>query len=239
MSGASMNHMVENFLPIFSNTCTRKLRYSGGTTILSPSGVLASQIYTLNGLYDPDITGIGHQPMGYDQVMPFYEHYHVLECNATVTFINRAAASRGFVALKITPDVALPASFDELLEEGRVCSDMLGGDGYQFNGTKVLRVKVNVPAVNGLTRRNFIASDGYRGSLSSNPAEQTYLHVAVWGSTTGMDVEVRVVLDYTAVFTEPRNLTSSYHILGDKALARKLGELKIEASGSAVHQRTH
>lgn len=33
--------------------------------------------YALNGLFDPEITGGGHQPMGFDQMMAWYNNYRV------------------------------------------------------------------------------------------------------------------------------------------------------------------
>lgn len=228
MSGSSVTHTIDSFLPVFPNMTVRKLRYCTGNVITATAGVLVSHVFSLSGLYDPDITGTGHQPMGFDQIMPFYEHYHVLHCNAHVTFTNKQSAYRGYVALKITPDTALPTSSDDLVEEGRAVVDPIGGANDAFNGTKVLKASVNVPAINGLTRANYLADTSSEGTIASNPTEQTYLHVACWSPAgQNLDVEFNVVLEYTAAFTEPRNLTSSATILGDRALRKRVGELKI------------
>lgn len=191
-------------------------------------GVLNTYVFSLSGLYDPDITGTGHQPMGFDQIMPFYEHYHVLHCSAHVTFMSATNTARGFVGLKVTPDVAPPASSDDLREEGRAVTDALAGAGLEFNGTKVLRTSVNVPAVNGLNKANFLANVDLRGTISSNPAEQTYLHVCAYSPQgVTMTTDFQIVLEFTAAFTEPRNLVSSSKILAERALDKRLSELKL------------
>lgn len=38
-------------------------------------GVVGSYVFQINGPYDPNVTGIGHQPLGFDQLMLMYEHY--------------------------------------------------------------------------------------------------------------------------------------------------------------------
>lgn len=228
MRGSSVTHTVDSFIPIFPNMTVRKLRYCAGNSVTASAGILASHVFSLSGLYDPDITGTGHQPMGFDQIMPFYEHYHVLHCSAHVTFQNRNATYRGYVGLKITPDTALPANSDDLVEEGRAVVDPIGGGNDAFNGSKVMKCSVNVPLVNGLSRANFLANDGMRGTISSNPTEQTYLHVCAWSPAgQNLDVEFNIVLEYTAVFTEPRNLVNSSKILGDIAIKERLAELKL------------
>lgn len=228
LSGSSVTHTLDSFLPIFPNITTRRLRYATGNTIVAASGLLTTHVFTLSGLYDPDITGTGHQPMGFDNIMPFYEHYHVINAKVHVTFMNKQSLYRGYVGLKITPDTAAPASYEDLVEEGRAVVDNIGGANDAFNGSKVLRASVNVPAVNGLTRKNFIANEATQGTIASNPSEQTYLHVCAWSpAAQSLDVEFYAVIEYTAVFTEPRNLTSSSKLLSERHLARRIEELKL------------
>lgn len=188
----------------------RKLRYNDYGVIDITSGVLGTYVFSLSGLYDPNITGTGHQPMGFDQLMAFYEHYHVLRCKAIVTFMCRSPNGHGQVALKVTPDTAPPGSGTDLVEEGRAVTDSVGGDNYQAQGTRTLSIDVDVPRVNGLTRQNYLADTDLQGTIASNPTDQTYLQLCHWSpSLNTMTVEWNIVLEYTAAFTEPRNLSSS------------------------------
>lgn len=50
-------------------------RYSFSHTV----GSQGNQQFRLNSLFDPDYTGTGHQPMGYDQITPLYHQYCVLD----------------------------------------------------------------------------------------------------------------------------------------------------------------
>lgn len=243
MSGHSGTAIRDSFIPVFPNMTTRKLRYNEYGVVDITAGALGSNVFTLSGLYDPFITGTGHQPMGYDQLMTFYEHYHVLRCKVTVTFMSRSSNGHGQVALKITPDTALPASGTDLVEEGRAITESIGGNNYEAQGTRTLSMTVDLPAVNGLTRANFLADPDLRGTISTNPAEQTYLQICLWSpSLDTMTVEWNAVLEYTAVFTEPRNLTSSVAALRTQTQPKQptmrsaFGEMKIDASPHVVRR---
>lgn len=189
----------------------RRLRYADANVLGVSSGALTTHVFSLNGLYDPNITGTGHQPMGFDQIMPFYNHYHVVRCRAHVTFACMDGSDRrGSVALKITPDTNPPTDIYSLIEEGRNVVEPISGPMSSEHGTKVLRCDINVPAVNGLSRANLLADTDYAGGIGLNPAEQTYLHICAWSTNLdNITVRFEVVLEYEAVFTEPRNLTSS------------------------------
>lgn len=203
-----MTTTVDSFLPVFPNITTRRLRYADRGAATSVSGVVGSYVFTLSGLYDPNITGTGHQPMGFDEIMPFYEHYHVLRASVHVTFEIEGNV-KGFVALKITPDTSVPSDPHTLIEEGRNVVDYIDATA-SYNASKVLRATIDVPGVMGLTRRNFLADTDTGGAINSNPVEQTYLHCCVWGNAVStVTVIINAVIEYTAVFTEPRNLSAS------------------------------
>jgi hypothetical protein len=44
---------------------------------MANSSGTGSQKFSLNGIYDPDLTGAGAQPLGYDQWAGFYQQYEV------------------------------------------------------------------------------------------------------------------------------------------------------------------
>lgn len=61
------------------------LRYSD-IKLYSPLGAGAAQgnIYSINDLRDPDVTGAGHQPMGFDQYMSQFRHFMVYAAKFTI-----------------------------------------------------------------------------------------------------------------------------------------------------------
>jgi len=62
------------------------LRYVDTYTLTSTTQALAKQVMRLNSIFDPDFTGIGHQPLYTDQFDNFYKRYSVLGAKLKATF---------------------------------------------------------------------------------------------------------------------------------------------------------
>jgi len=74
---------------LFPPKFKKRLVYSETSlTVASTSGSSNSYFFSANGLFDPNTTGTGHQPMGFDQMMLMYEQYTVFASKITVEFIN-------------------------------------------------------------------------------------------------------------------------------------------------------
>lgn len=65
---------------------TCKLRYVDEID-LDPAvgGLSVTKSYRANDLYDPDSSGVGHQPMGFDQLCLFYKSFTVTKSTIRVT----------------------------------------------------------------------------------------------------------------------------------------------------------
>lgn len=69
------------FVPTPNWKKTVRLRYYGYGT-MTPTATRYTEIHAfqLNSLWDPDTTGAGHQPYGYDEVTDFVTQYRVIAC---------------------------------------------------------------------------------------------------------------------------------------------------------------
>lgn len=78
-----------------------ELYYDEQLAVLSAqSGAL--YVFAGNDCYDPDVTGTGHQPLGYDQWSAFYSRYRVTSSNIEVK-LQRTSEACEFVVCP-TPD---------------------------------------------------------------------------------------------------------------------------------------
>ena len=57
---------------VISNSVVRRLKYCQEVSLNPTVGAVASADFAANGLYDPYLSGVGHQPMGFDQLMTFF-----------------------------------------------------------------------------------------------------------------------------------------------------------------------
>jgi len=75
----------------FPDKFRTKLRYCD--TIAWVGGAQASNTFRLNSIYDPDLSGTGHQPMYHDTLALVYGKYRVLGAKIKVVFAMRSPPS--------------------------------------------------------------------------------------------------------------------------------------------------
>jgi len=195
-SGAKL---VTNGDAPFGRTRKAKLIY-GDRYVIDDGG---TQVFSANGLYDPDTTGIGHQPRGYDQIMQMYDHYVVTRAKIEVWGGTIGVASVLSIRVRDGVDIA---SFDlkDVIEDSNGVYKVTG----QFSPGYVC-LEVDVPKFLG--RTNPMADPQLKGSDVAIPAEGAFFHVsastldAVEGSLNNVIVRIT----YDATFIEPKLPVSS------------------------------
>lgn len=201
--------LVERWMPIFPATITRKLRYCDVTGLGTTSGAITSTyVYRANDLFDPDFTSTGHQPMGFDQLMLWYNHFCVLHSKITIVAKN-TTASAPTICLRVDADSTPLTSINRILELGMCVTEVLENKG-AYGANKTLTMSVDISKVQGVRRSAMTADANLRGTASASPAEITYFHITMWdtAAVTG-SAAVDVWLEQTATFFEPRDLTQS------------------------------
>lgn len=196
----------ERWAPVFPTRTTKMLRYSTNFNIGATAGVVSSYVFVANGLFDPDFTGTGHQPMGFDQLMLSYNHYTVLDSRILVTFRNLGGLTTT-VALTSQANSAPITNIDQILEFGLNNSTTLEGKSISGD-VAVLEERMNIRKFVGVD--DPLDSPDLSGAVASNPLESEFFHVQCWdtvGNTTS--VHCNVVIEFRATFTEPRVLTPS------------------------------
>lgn len=198
-----------------------KFRYSQAFT-LDPSDVFesASRIYSANSLYDPDVTGTGHQPYLYDFWSQVYSKYTVTgaRCVMYPEYQNSGNLTPGTFGIIISKDTTLPATWnnDQFYEtvNGVGTKNKMGGT-IQFvqAGNSRARVVKNFSARKFLGIKDPTDGNTYSGltgnlGTGSSPATQVYflpyyLSNGVAGSANDPSATTfRVIIDYIAVLQD-------------------------------------
>lgn len=182
-----------------------KLRYST-TLALNPGlgSVPAVHVLSANGLYDPDITGVGGQPRGFDQLMALYDHcvctYTTIDCLYMPADSETAPMTVAVAARDFTTVGTSVADYTEL--SNSAWDTLSAIQGYKT------RVKMNLNPNVYLGRTKPLSDPDLKNSSLSNPTEQVYWHVTATAGFTGGDpgtVAVLTVIEYTVVFIEPKD----------------------------------
>jgi len=190
-------------MPMFGYRIRKKLNYWTSGTITSGASTANSYVFSANGLFDPDVTGTGGQPMSFDQMMTFFNHYTVHNATIRVIFMTNTAILRASVGLFVSGSSTTTTSIEQLLENGDGAIQVLAYAG-QFGGTATLSRYLDAARFQTVT--DVMDDPNMRGDSASNPAEQAYFHLIVYNpaSSATVSVDFQVIIEYDATFHEPR-----------------------------------
>jgi hypothetical protein len=201
--------VIERSMPLFPARFKTHLRYCDSLSLSTGAGIAGNYVYSANGLFDPDITGTGHQPMGFDQVMLSYEHYCVTRATMTLNVRHTATAQSGNVAILLTSGATPSTDYQRNLENGILVRERFNATPYEGSlGNLVATLDVarfgSVPKL--------LDNPDYKGTIAANPVEQSYFHISVWNADNANvgTFSVDVMIDYESWFFEPRDLTQSF-----------------------------
>lgn len=186
-----------------------QLRYCTSVTLSDAiGGVLDLHAFSANSIYDPDVTGVGHQPMGRDQWEIFYNHYRVLSSRITIQAGqgSPAAGAPIMTGCYLADDVTVPSTWTTIAEAGRDAC------------------KMNIPANQDILKlkQNYIQSKFYKGqganqsnlgaAMGASPSEQAYYIIYAQAAdelSTFVSRTYSVTIDYKVCFSEPKDLVAS------------------------------
>lgn len=198
-------------LPLSGFPSSKMVRLRYATTFtLNPGAGQAQQQFRANSVFDPDYTGVGHQPMNFDNWASVYDRYVVVRSKITVHRVpnSQAAIVPMCYGITQTSDVAGIsglASLDDLLEQKS--ASRWRSPNYTSNsagsGTNKVQKTFNA-------RRFFGVSDikdgqAYGALVTANPSHDAYFNV--WGSAIGGNTATAAhfiaTIDYTVLFRDP------------------------------------
>lgn len=185
-------------------------RYVEENVDLNPglAGIPAEYFFSANGLYDPNITGVGHQPVAFDEMVNFFDHYTVIYSQINVWANNIDTGISQFFGVKIDDDTTAAGSITRFVENGNCKWKQLGVTA-AGNSSALISMETNVSKFMG--RPSIMSEDDLRGDSAANPNDQCYWHLMAAPNVAQDSNIVRCLVEitYVAVWTEPRDLNLS------------------------------
>lgn len=185
-----------------------KLKYAQALTV---SGVgLQSFTWNLNSLFAPARTAhpSNHQPHGYDQFAPLYNRYRVYGVKYVISCAN-SEYNIHFACLPSNSAIPPITNVSECRENPRAQYRTQNPGG----SLKMLKGYVNLPALTGRTKSQYMADDSYQAIYNLSPTEIMTLPVFVQGMNddTGvaMTHTINIMLEYHVEFFDPVPLEQS------------------------------
>lgn len=207
---SNYNQMV-SIRPPFARSYLTKHRYCASISINPALSSTGNHIFSANGLYDSDITGTGHQVLGFDQLTPIYDHYTVLGSKLKATFVsnsNSGSTGAANVMISVSDSASPVTSLETVREQGGAVVGLM-------TNTNAVQSVVLVKTFS--TKKFFNRSDvkdcsELRGASNANPTEQAYFILTIDPLDSSLDVAgtwVQVEIEYITLWTEPKQLAQS------------------------------
>lgn len=196
---------------VVSSSQIVKLRYVERLTLDSSIATLAYDTFSATSCYDPYVAAGGHQPLGFDEWMNFYEHYMVLGSKITAIGSQTTAASAdAYLVAELKPSsAASTTNITTILEQKGANYRLITGRDGRFGSATVTAYYSPKKFFN---LRNPRDEQDLRGTASSNPVENAYFQISVTPSLSSTDpspVEVLCTIEYTVLLTERKPLAQS------------------------------
>jgi len=165
--------------------------------------------FRLNNVYDPNYTGTGHQPLGFDQWATFYNKYQVTKAAFRIHPVSQTSNTEE-IGFHINHSTTTPSGV-ELAKEKPYGKWILIGDS-DVSSQKVLRGYCYPAKILGVSYSKYKIEDNFTGACNgtSNPTG-VYLHIGVQNANrTGVDpVLLNVEIIYSTVFYDRVALSMS------------------------------
>jgi len=194
-----------------------KLRYSSTLVDFTASIGYYAHVFRLNSLFDPDYTGVGAQPLGFDQWAALYGSYRVIRASAKLT----AAASvsqaipmvMGFYP---STDATTESIIDNAMQKPRSSYQVVS-----WVGTNKNTVKRSYPlhAILGLTAEQYRTQPETAATVSANPGTPVYLTLfafnlnGTWSASASSNPTLVFELEFEVEFFLRQNIDESFRLL--------------------------
>lgn len=187
-----------------------KLPYSDFYTVnmVAPS-TGKTQVWNLNSIYDPDRTGVGHQPLGYDQWAGFYNKYRVFKVAYNISITNMGVDSAVMGGLTATNGSFGNFTSMEVFEQPHCRKFQVGNK--EGSSTKTLKGVINLPYITGRPLVAYKSDNIYGANFGSNPLENLTLNLQLFAlnQAAGTICQISTRIVYFVELYDPRPLPLS------------------------------
>jgi len=180
-----------------------KLRYCDYYQLIGATGLIALRRYGANCLYDPDVTGGGHQPYGFDQMMTYYGKSRVVKSRVDIQVAPTAVSVIAGVNLANTLISSTISTISGRMEYGRgtygIASPLYAAPSH-FESTYQ----------QGVVFKDADPADMWN-TVGANPSQIAYYEtwIAASDGASSATVDVVVSLEYDVEFKEPNVIVTS------------------------------
>lgn len=170
------------------------------------AGASATHLFNLNNVFDPDRSGVGHQPLGRDEWSAFYGVYRVLSSSITI-WMKNATDNKPFRLVLGANGITTGALGIDAGQEGRQRVKIGGHDNaiVKFGMFTKMHDAFNIPA------SQYYNADAYRASTGAAPARQGVwqIYAQPFDESTQTNLDFKVEITYYVNYSNPKFIAQS------------------------------
>lgn len=198
--GWPYNSLQGKYFDPFPTKMSAVLRYSDQIKLDPDTSTPARHHFRATSVFDPDYTGVGHQPYGFDQYAVLFNHYIVDK--AIITIRNANVGANCIVGISQLPEASAEFNNNTCRERKGTTFMTLPNDGQM----KVLMSTYNKNAVFTSAQESDLT-----GNVVANPDENYFWDV--WAVSNGFanppGLTLTIDITYFVTFSEPKQLKGS------------------------------
>jgi len=191
-----MTVAVSGSSPVPDRYITR-MNYSGLHALVTAGvGIPTVHVYRMASIYDPDFTGVGHQPLGHDELTPLYTKYVVTGIRYSVTFTNQSTTDYADIAVCCRPNSNTMPLMSTVFESSYVQRGVVGPETGSGN-IKVIRGSMTVSKIRGVSPSKVLNENEYAALIGASPVIVPTLQIYVENQSVAAAITVNARVDIT------------------------------------------
>lgn len=187
-------------------------RYAGVVSFSATAGAPTQYVWSANGMFDPDISGTGHQPYYFDQMTALYDHYVVIGSRIKIRVVPQGSSTAG------TSNI--PMLITLFVNDNTSATGTNPAQQAEYQSGKTVLTANSFDRAYTFTRKwsakktfggSILANTELQGTSSTNPSEQSYYNLSVVSADGSSTVAVLAyaVIEYIAVWKEVIDVAQS------------------------------
>jgi len=210
----SLNSLVSGLnSTLMPTSLKRKLKYAESVRLTIAGAGIGLQQYRGNDLFDPDFTGTGNQPEGFDQICPtFYKRFRVVSSCMRVwlSCVGTTAATQSMLVCVVPETVSTAYS----TFEAAVCAPLSRTTAFATENSGLVQLTqphLATSRVFGVPVDAVLENDQYSGDSANSPAKPWFWSIYAVASdrATASNIDTFTILEYDVVFTDRVELEMS------------------------------
>lgn len=191
----------------FPKQMIMKHRYSELIPLTSTGGSPSQYLFSCNGMFDPNITGTGHQPYYFDQMAALYNHYLVIGSKCKFQ-LSPQVNSHGPIAVTVyvNDDTSRGNNNPALQAEYQSARFLMSGETVTNSIKRTLKWSAKKTFGGSV-----MANTELQGTSGANPTEQSYFNIDFVAAdlTSTVSCVLWVEIEYIAIWKEIQDIGPS------------------------------